>query len=61
MKIIGISNFNLDNVSDILIASNINKYYGKIILKALKDNMNEHDIYYPRLVEDDYELYEWQP
>jgi hypothetical protein len=61
MKIIGVSNFGLDNVSDILIASNLNSYYGKLIIDLLEINADERDTYYPKLVEDDYELYEWQP
>jgi hypothetical protein len=61
MKIIGISNYCLDSVSDILIASNVNSYYGKMILKALNEDIHEGDTYFPRLVEDDYELYVWEP
>ena len=60
-KIIGTSNFCLDNVSDILIADNLNKYYGEKIVRFLQDTMYENDTYYPRLVEQDYELYMWEP
>lgn len=60
-KIIGISNFCLDYISDILIADNLNEYYGKKILKFLEDTMYENDTYSPRLVEQDYELYMWEP
>lgn len=60
-KIIGMSNFCLDYVDDFLIADNLNEYYGKMIEKFLQDNMHEHDTYYPRLVEQDYELYKWEP
>ena len=60
-KIIGVSNFDLDNVNDILIADNLNKYYGEKILKFLFDTMGDNDKYFPRLVEQDYELYVWEP
>jgi hypothetical protein len=46
MKIIEISNFCLDNVSDILIADNLNEYYGNLIIKFLESKTNEHDKYY---------------
>jgi hypothetical protein len=58
MKIIGISNFCLDNVTDILIADNLNDYYGNLIIKFLESKANEHDTYYPKLVDDNYELYD---
>lgn len=60
-KIIGVSNFNLDEVSDILIAENLNKYYGKKIVTFLQDTMHESDTYYPRLVDQNHELYVWEP
>jgi len=60
-KIIGKSNFDLDNVSDILIADNLNKYYGEKIVKYLQDNTRDNDTYFPRLVEQDYKLYKWEP
>lgn len=60
-KIIGTSNFDLDNVNDILIADNLNYYYGKLIEKLLIDTMHEHDDYYPKFVEQNYELYKWEP
>lgn len=61
MKIIGISNHDLDNVSDILIADNVNKYYGNKIIQYLQDATTDNDRYYPKLVDDDYELYKWMP
>lgn len=61
MKIIGKSNCDLDSISDILIADNLNGYYGKLIVEFLEDHATEDDTYYPILVEDDYELYKWQP
>ena len=61
MKIIGKSNFDLDNVSDILICENVNKTWGRFIIKAIREITGEYDTYYPELVDDDYELYEWKP
>lgn len=61
MKIIGRSNFDSDTVSGILIAENVNEYYGKIILSALEEKVTEHSIYYPFIVEDSYVLYRWEP
>lgn len=60
-KIIGVSNFCLDYVSDRLIADNLNKYYGEKIVKFLEENTHENDDYFPRLVDQDYELYVWEP
>jgi len=61
MKIIGIGNFDLDYVSDILIASNVNEHYGEQIVQLLQEATSEHDIYYPQLVDDNYELYQVMP
>ena len=60
MKIIMKSNFDLETVDDFIIAENVNKYYGQKIIKLMRDAAREDDKYYPMLVEDDYELYEWQ-
>lgn len=61
MKIIGVSNHGQEDVSDILIASNLNNYYGELIVKFLQNNTHDNDTYYPKLVEDDYKLYEYEP
>ena len=60
-KIIGKSNFNYDNVSDTLICDDLSKYYGEKILKFLRDDMGDNDTYYPKLVDQNYVLYEWKP
>jgi len=60
-KIIGKSNFDLETVNDILIADKLNKYYGEKIVKFLQDNTRDNDTYFPRLVEQDYKLYKWEP
>ena len=59
-KIIGKSNFNYDNVSDVLICDNLSKYYGEKILKFLRDDMGDNDTYYPKLVKQDYKLYKYE-
>jgi hypothetical protein len=61
MKIVGKSNYDLDYVSDILIAENVNEYYGKLMVTLLQHDMDGTETYYPELVDDDYKLYEWQP
>ena len=61
MKIIGKSNYDLDTVDDIIIAENIGKGWGELIIAAMREFMSESEKYYPLLVEDNYELYKWEP
>lgn len=61
MKIIGKSNYDLDTVDDIIIAENIGKGWGELIITAMREFMSESEKYYPLLVEDDYELYKREP
>jgi len=58
MKIIGVSNFNLNSVSDVIIAEDLDEQNGNIICKVLEDNTKESDTYYPKLVDDCYVLYQ---
>lgn len=61
MKIIGISNFNLDNVSDILVCENIDEAYGEHIVNYLNDifiDKEDNSIHWYKLVENDYKLKE---
>ncbi len=60
MKVIGVSNFDLESVSDILICENVSKHNGKRFVELLNQN-GEHATYYYRLVEDDYKLYVFEP
>jgi hypothetical protein len=53
MKIIQTDNYCRESVADILIAENVNKYYGKIIIKFLNKNSNNS---YFILEKDDYRL-----
>ena len=59
MKIISVDNFNRDEVSDKLIAENVNNYYGNEIVKFLnKEDENSEDFY--KLVENDHKLYKYE-
>ena len=60
MKIIQVDNFGRDNISDKLIAENVNEYYGRFMVDKLNEKYNRvcPDKYY-KLVEDDYELYKF--
>lgn len=61
MKIISKDNFCRDEVSDRLICSNVNEYYGKFILEKLQDKFeSDYSDDYFKLVEDDYELYKYE-
>lgn len=61
MKIISVDNFGRDNISDILIAENVNEYYAKLIIEKLNSNDNEHSYNFYRAVNDDYSLYVFDP
>lgn len=61
MKLIAKSNFDLEGVDDILIAENVHPSFGKYIVNLLIKNMREDDTYFYKLVEDDYELYKFEP
>ena len=59
MKIIAISNYNNESVSDYLVAENVLPGCIKIMCKALNDNPNQ--TFFFKAVEDDHVLYEFQP
>jgi len=61
MKIIAVDNFDREAVSDTLVATGLNKYYGELFIRCLLGRMHEHDETYYRLVEDDHELYVFEP
>jgi hypothetical protein len=61
MKIVAKSNFCLDNFSEYIIAENVNSYYGKLIVKLLRDNMGDNDNTYASLEEDNYVPIIWEP
>lgn len=58
MKIVGVSNFDDDTVDDILIAENVNQPYGERIVGLLEKDCGENGYYFPKLVDDNYELYD---
>jgi hypothetical protein len=61
MKVIGHSNFDLDNVSEVLVCENIKQSYADILVKALNDRSGENATYYYSVVPDDHKLYRWEP
>lgn len=61
MKIVAKSNYDLDDWSEYIIAEGLNSYYGKLICEFLQSKVTNDDSAWPVLVEDDYELYIWEP
>lgn len=62
MKIIMVDNYDREAISDALIATGLNKFYGERIVGFLINTMsggNSSSFY--RLVEDDHKLYEFKP
>ena len=62
MKIIKVSNFNNESVSDELIAENVFQGYVKVMADALNEEYSwDKSLDYFRIVDDDYELYTFKP
>lgn len=62
VKIVAHSNFNNENVSEVLVAENIQfEFYAKVMLDALLATVTESSPYYFKLEKDDYQLYTWDP
>jgi hypothetical protein len=61
MKVVGVSNFCDETISDILVCSEVNNYYGQRIVEMLNFEVNDYSRYYYKLKNDDYELYVWEP
>ena len=57
-KIIGIDNFNRDNVNDILVCDNLTEYYGRKILNFLLSDTHANSPYFYQLVDENHKLYE---
>lgn len=57
VKIICVDNFGRESVADILIAENVNEYWGKRIVDGLNEKQHEDSEVYFRLVEDDHKLW----
>jgi hypothetical protein len=61
MKIILVDNFDRENISDVLIAENVDSVYGKKIVDLLNEKESPHSENFFRLVDDDYKLHKFQP
>lgn len=62
MKIIKVDNFDRENVSDTLVAENVNDFFGKLFVDLLNDKFSggtSPD--YFKLAPDDYKLYKFEP
>ena len=57
MKIVWTDNFARDNVSEVLVASNVREHEAPILLKALEATCTSDNPDWYKLVPDDYELY----
>jgi hypothetical protein len=61
LRIIRVDNFARENVSDVLVCENVNKFYGKYLVDFLNDKLSgEHSSDFYKLVEDDYILYKYE-
>jgi len=62
MKIICVDNFDRETVNDVLVAENVNEYYGKKIVKLMQTHLaSDNGFDWFKLVADDYKLYEFDP
>ena len=71
MKIVGVDNYQRENMSDILVCENVNEKYGQIITdflnygKRIKNDERDSDLrlldnsVFFKLVKDDYELFDY--
>lgn len=56
MKIVIKDNYDRAHISDTLVATNVNLYYGNLIVNTMNDCSPDGDDFY-MLVSDDYKLY----
>lgn len=62
MKIVRTSNYDLESVSEVLVAENINNAYGIFLRDQLNHRYSgEHAPDFFKLVDDDYVLYKFEP
>ena len=62
MKIIVISNFNNESISDVLVAENVSEYYVKYLVEFLNSRFGgDSSPNYYQAVSDDHKLYEFEP
>jgi hypothetical protein len=57
MKIVMIDNFNRETVADVLIAENVNKHFGEVIVRLLNSREGDSSPNYFVLKEDSYILW----
>lgn len=57
MKIVLVDNFARESVADLLIADNVDKYWGKIIVENLNSKSDKNNPDYFQLFDDDYILW----
>lgn len=60
MKIIGVSNFDNETTNDILICENISPEFDKVIVNLLNRKF-QFQGYFFKMVDDDYQLYKFEP
>lgn len=62
MKIIAVSNFDNESISDSLVAENVSEYYANYIVEFLNNKFGGVlATYFYRVVEDEYKLYIFEP
>lgn len=62
MKIVCKSNYDLESVSDRLVAENVNEHYGKFLVEQLNNRYSgDQSPDFFKLVDDDYVLYKFEP
>ncbi len=57
MKIVAKDNYNREEKAERVVADNVSKYMGEIIVKLLNDNEHPHSATYFTLEENDYRLW----
>lgn len=61
MKIIAKDNFDRENISEFVVATEVNKYYANLIAKLLNNRGSDDQPYFYKAVPDDYKLYTFEP
>lgn len=61
MKIVAVSNHNIETDNDMLVCDHINEHYGKRLTFFLNKDVTESSKYYFKLKDDDYILHRFQP
>jgi hypothetical protein len=61
VKIIAVSNFDDETVSDSTVCENVGNWYGPLIVDLLNNHSGERGPRFYKLVPDDHKLYEYDP